>query len=184
MAIAVYPKVCSANIPGNSTILFTEVGNLTSITIVSEEITVVTMSGGNKFLQFDADPDSVKMTLEGTGGTSFFQNNKIEARFSKLTKELITAKQSLVDAVTCGMLAVVLDGNGQAWLMGWSTSDLGRRPLNKITANFDSGMKPSDEDTAAYLITIEGESGVDPLPFESTPNATIVAGTATWVTWN
>lgn len=184
MAIAVYPKVCAANVPGNTTILFTEVANVTSITIVSEEITVVTMDGATKFRQFDADTDSVKMTLEGSGGNSFFQNNKIEARFSKLTKELITAKQSLVDGINCGLLAVVLDGNGQAWLMGWNTADLGRRPLNKITANFDSGMKPSDEDTGAYLITLEGESGVDPLPFETTPNGTIVDGTASWAAWN
>jgi len=184
MAIAVYAKTCAANTPGNSTLLFTEAENITSITIVSQEVTVVTMSGVTKFHQFDADTDSVKATYEGSGGSSFFQNNKIEARFSKLSKELIAAKQTLVDAVTCGMVAVVLDGNGQSWLVGWSTLELGRRPLNKITANFDSGTKPSDEDTSAYLITLEGESSVDPLPFEATPNATIVAGTAAWATWN
>lgn len=184
MAIAVYVKICSKNTPGNTTIAFTELDNITSITIVSEEVTVVTMSGLTKFHQFDADIDSVKMTLEGSGGSSYFQTNKLEARFSKLTAGLITAKQSLVDAVTCGALAVVLDGNGQAWLLGWNTVDLGRRPLNKITSNFDSGMKPSDENANAYTITLESESGYDPLPFEATPNATIVAGTATWITWN
>lgn len=184
MAIAVYPKTCTKNTPGNTTIAFTEVGNITSVTIVSEEVTVVTMTGATKFHQFDADIDSVKMTMEGSGGSSYFQSNKLEARFSKLTKELITAKQSLVDGINCGLLAVVLDGNGQAWLMGWNTTDLGRRPLNKITANFDSGMKPSDEDTGAYTITLESETGYDPLPFEATPNATIVGGTAAWITWN
>lgn len=183
MAIAVYPKTCASNVPGNQSIFYDEVGSITSVTISSGEVTAVTMATGT-FSEFDADIDSVKMTMEGNGGSSFFQNNKVEARFSKLTKELVTAKQSLVDAVTCGAVVIVLDGNGQAWLMGWNATELGTRPLKKITANFDSGMKPSDEDTAAYLITIEGESGVDPLPFESTPNATIVAGTATWVTWN
>jgi len=183
MAIAVYTKVCTKNTPGNQSIFYDEVGNITSVTIAGGEVTAVTMASGT-FSEFDADIDSIKLTMEGTGGSSFFQSNKIEARFSKLTKELVIAKQSLVDAVGCGAVAIVLDGNSQAWIVGWNATELGDRPLNKITANFDSGMKPSDEDTGAYTITLEGETGYDAVPFDTTTNGTILAGSAAFITFN
>jgi len=183
MAIAVYAKTCAANTPGNQSIFYDEVGSITSVTIASGEVTGVTMAAGT-FSEFDADIDSIKLTMEGSGGSSFFQNNKVEARFSKLTAAMVTAKQSLVDAVTCGAVVIVLDGNNQAWIVGWNASELGTRPMKKITANFDSGMKPSDEDTGAYTITLEGESGYDPVPFNTATNATILAGSAAFITFN
>lgn len=183
MAIAVYAKVCTKNTPGNQSIFYDEVGSITSVTIASGEVTAVTMGTGT-FSEFDADIDSIKLTMEGSGGSSYFQSNKVEARFSKLTKALVTAKQSLVDAINCGAVAIIVDNNSQAFLVGWNASELGTRPLNKITANFDSGMKPSDEDTGAYTITLEGETGYDAVPFDTTTNATILAGTAAFITFN
>ena len=184
MAIANYSKVCAKNTPGNQDLFFTEVANISSVTISSGEITAVTMEATETFHQFKAEIDTIKMNFEGTGTSSYFQNNKIEALFAKLTKELVTAKTSLVDAVICGAVAIVLDGNSQAWLVGWNDSELGRRPLNKITANFDSGAKPSDEGTGAYTITLEGETGYDAVPFDTATNGTIVDGSATFITWN
>ena len=105
MAIAKYAKTCSKNTPGNPFLAYTEVANVTSVTIAAGEITAIT-AGAAAFKEFDADIDFTKMTLEGTGGSSFFQNNKIEAKFSKLSIALVTAKESLVDAVNCGALAI------------------------------------------------------------------------------
>lgn len=183
MAIAVYLKTCSKNTAGNQSLFFIEVGNITSVTIAAGEVTAFTAAAG-AVKEFDAEIDSIKFTMEGSGGSSFFQNNKIEARFAKLSKELVIAKKSLVDAVTCGAVAIVLDGNGQAFLVGWNATELGTRPLNKITANFDSGMKPSDEDTGAFTITLEGETGYDAVPFNTATNATILGGTAAFITFN
>ena len=184
MAIANYNKVCSANRPGNQSLFFTEVGSIATVTISGGEVTAVTFESSATFHEFAAEIDTIKMTMEGTGGSSYSQNNKIESLFSKLSKELVIAKQSLVDAVTCGAVAIVLDGNSQAWLVGWNDAEYGRRPLKKITANFDSGAKPDDEGTSAYTITLEGLTGFDPVPFDSTLNAAIVAGLLIAPLWN
>ena len=103
MAIAKYSKTCGKNVPGNSRLFFVEAGNISSITVTSNnEISAVTMSGTTKFCEFGADIDSIKFTIEGTGSASYSEVQKLEAKFSKKTTALITAKNSLLDAVACG----------------------------------------------------------------------------------
>lgn len=183
MAIAKYSKVCSANTPGNSKIFFAEVASITSITLTSGEISTVTMSGSNKFFQFQADADTIQFTQEGVAKQSASETFKLTAKFSKKTKELIAAKQSLVDAVVCGVVAIRQDANGKCFMSGWNDVDKGGRPYNKITVNFDSGAQPTDEGMNAYTFTLEGSHGFDELPFDSNLTSAIVGGTATYITY-
>ena len=183
MAIAKYSKVCSANTPGNSKIFFAEVASITSITLTSGEISTVTMSGSNKFFQFQADADTIQFTQEGVAKQSASETFKLTAKFSKKTKELIAAKQSLVDAVVCGVIVIRQDANGQCFLSGWNDVDKGGRPYTGITVNFDSGTVPTDEGMNAYTITLDGTNGYDELPFKSDINATIIGGTAAFISW-
>jgi len=97
---------------------------------------------------------------------------------------LITAKNSLLDAVACGVAIIRVDNNANAWLSGYTFKDKNRRAYNKITTNFDTGAKPSDEGTAAYTITLEAEGFDDELPFDTTLNASIIGGTATFIDYN
>ena len=187
MAIAKYSKTCGKNVPGNSRLFFVEAGNISSITVTSNnEISAVTMSGTDttKFREFGADIDSIKFTIEGTGSASYSEVQKLEAKFSKKTTALITAKNSLLDAVACGVAIIRVDNNGSAWLSGYTVKDKNRRAYNKITTNFDTGAKPSDEGTAAYTITLEAEGFDDELPFDTTLNSAIVGGTATFIDYN
>jgi len=184
MAIAKYSKTCGKNVPGNSRLFFVEAGNISSITVTSNEISAVTMSDTTKFREFGADIDSIKFTIEGTGSASYSEVQKLEAKFSKKTTALITAKNSLLDAVACGVAIIRVDNNGSAWLSGYTVKDKNRRAYNKITTNFDTGAKPSDEGTAAYTITLEAEGFDDELPFDTTSNAAIVGGTATFIDYN
>ena len=184
MAIAKYSKTCGKNVPGNSRLFFVEAGNISSITVTSNEISAVTMSDTAKFREFGADIDSIKFTIEGTGSASYSEVQKLEAKFSKKTTALITAKNSLLDAVACGVAIIRVDNNGSAWLSGYTVKDKNRRAYNKITTNFDTGAKPSDEGTAAYTITLEAEGFDDELPFDPTFNAVIVGGTATFIDYN
>ena len=184
MAIAKYSKTCGKNVPGNSRLFFTEAANISSITATSNEISAVTMSDATKFREFGADIDSIKFTIEGTGSASYSEVQKLEAKFSKKTTALITAKNSLLDAVACGVAIIRVDNNGNAWLSGYTVKDKNRRAYNKITTNFDTGAKPSDEGTAAYTITLEAEGFDDELPFDTTLNASIIGGTATFIDYN
>lgn len=184
MAIAKYSKTCGKNVPGNSRLFFVEAANISSITVTSNEISAVTMSDTAKFREFGADIDSIKFTIEGTGSASYSEVQKLEAKFSKKTTALITAKNSLLDAVACGVAIIRVDNNGSAWLSGYTFKDKNRRAYNKITTNFDTGAKPSDEGTAAYTITLEAEGFDDELPFDTTLNSAIVGGTATFIDYN
>ena len=184
MAIAKYSKTCGKNVPGNSRLFFVEAGNISSITVTSNEISAVTMSDTTKFREFGADIDSIKFTIEGTGSASYSEVQKLEAKFSKKTTALITAKNSLLDAVACGVAIIRVDNNANAWLSGYTFKDKNRRAYNKITTNFDTGAKPSDEGTAAYTITLEAEGFDDELPFDTTLNTAIVGGTATFIDYN
>ena len=184
MAIAKYSKTCGKNVPGNSRLFFTEAANISSITITSNEISAITMTGTTKFHEFGADIDSIKFTIEGTGSASYSEVQKLEAKFSKKTTALITAKNSLLDAVACGVAIIRVDNNGSAWLSGYTAKDKNRRAYNKITTNFDTGAKPSDEGTAAYTITLEAEGFDDELAFDTTLNTAIVGGTATFIDYN
>ena len=184
MAIAKYSKTCGKNVPGNSRLFFVEAGNISSITLTSNEISAVTMSDSTKFREFGADIDSIKFTIEGTGSASYSEVQKLEAKFSKKTTALITAKNSLLDAVACGVAIIRVDNNGKAWLSGYTVNDKNRRAYNKITTNFDTGAKPSDEGTAAYTITLEAEGFDDELAFDTTLNTAIVGGTATFIDYN
>jgi len=184
MAIAKYSKTCGKNVPGNSRLFFTEAANIGSVTVTSNEISAITISDTTKFREFGADIDSIKFTIEGTGSASYSEVQKLEAKFSKKTTALITAKNSLLDAVACGVAIIRVDNNGSAWLSGYTVKDKNRRAYNKITTNFDTGAKPSDEGTAAYTITLEAEGFDDELPFDTTLNASIIGGTATFIDYN
>ncbi len=184
MAIAKYSKTCGKNVPGNSRLFFTEAANISSITIKSNEISAITMTDTTKFHEFGADIDSIKFTIEGTGSASYSEVQKLEAKFSKKTTALITAKNSLLDAVACGVAIIRVDNNANAWLSGYTFKDKNRRAYNKITTNFDTGAKPSDEGTAAYTITLEAEGFDDELPFDTTQNASIIGETATFIDYN
>ena len=187
MAIAKYSKTCGKNVPGNSRLFFTEAANIGSITVTSDKISAITMNGTPtpvKFQEFGADIDSIKFTIEGTGSASYSEVQKLEAKFSKKTTALITAKNSLLDAVACGVAIIRVDNNGKAWLSGYTMNDKNRRAYNKITTNFDTGAKPSDEGTAAYTITLEAEGFDDELAFDTTLNTAIVGGTATFIDYN
>ena len=183
MAIAKYSKVCSANTPGNSKFFISEVANIGAVTVTSGEITSFSMTSTNKFQQFQADADTIQFTQEGTGKQTFAETFKLIAKFGKKTKELITAKQSLVDAVVCGVAVIRQDANGKCFLSGWNNTDKDGRPYNKITVNFDSGVQPSDEGMNAYTIALEGSHGFDEVPFDSILTAAIVGGTSTFITY-
>ncbi len=95
--------------------------------------------------------------------------------FSKLSKDLFTFKDSLVDGLPCGLVAIYMDGNGQSFLVGWNDTDKNVRNLDTIEDNFKTGKKPSDEDGNLFTIIISGESGYDIIPFDSGLTASIVA---------
>ena len=187
MPIAKYIKSCGKNIPGNKYQFYiTEVANVTSVTETSNEISAVTMAGGAKMQRATAEIDSIQFTSEATFATAGGHNQTLTLKFGNRSTALETFLSSLVDGVACGLIAVWVDNNGKAWCMGASAAakEGTTRPINGMTANFDSGLLITDTDVSAYTVTLTRLSGYAPLPFDSTLTAAIIGGSAAFIDWS
>jgi len=184
MAIASYSKACSKNVGGNSAVYLTEASNIASVTVTSGEISALTMDTGKTFQEVQADLDTVVHTQEGAGSqNNIAYTHRVEMRFGKPSTELNTLRDSLADASPCGILAIVSDGNGESWLVGYNATDGANRALYLATDSLNSGAEPAEEDSQAITVALECQSGYLSLPFDDTLKATITGGTATFITY-
>ena len=89
--------------------------------------------------------------------------------FTGLSGDLNTLRESIHDALACGLTAIVLDKTTtpKAWMVGWSESNLGDDSLDTIEAEDDSGISSNEEDMVQYNITLSGENGYLDLMFDA-----------------
>ncbi len=184
MALVKYAHTCAKNTSGASAVFIAEIANATAITVTAGEISAIT--GTTPFKEIDVEQDSIKWdeNVEAVGKSNVKVTQALEFKIAKPTKTSATLIQSLMDGSPCGFLAIVTDGNGQNWLVGYNTVDGKNRPLRLTAAPRSTGTSPSDE--AGQLITptlgCEG-SGIS-IPFDTTLNGAINAGTSTIIDWN
>lgn len=183
--IAVFARVCAKNVAGNSAVYITEAANLTAVTVSSGEITAaLTMGAGTTFKKIGADIDSIRRVEEEEGmGSNIKITHRIEMKFSKASKELNTLRASLHDGSPCGLVAIVTDGNGRSWLVGWNSADTNTRGLKYRSGTLDSGVEPAQEDGNVLSMVLEGTSGYVSIPFDATIGATITGGSAAFITY-
>lgn len=184
-AIAVYTKVCSKNVAGCTAIYWCEIANITSFTVTANEISAVTPATGKKFLKAGGNIDTIKRIQEGVGtpgGANMSYKHRVEVTFTKPSTALNILLNAVADASPCGMYAIVTDGNGTSWLVGYNVTDGNKRPLRLVQDNMDSGFSPA-EDANKHIVAIETVSGYVCLPFDATQNTAISGGTATYITY-
>ena len=179
MSISNYTRTCAKNSPGNAKILIAEVGNISSVTIDGQnEITDITMdTTTNVFHELQAKNNTIRRRQEISGKAGVITvKHIIQMTFTGLSRELNDLRESIHDALACGLCAIVLDKTTtpKVWLIGWSESNLGDDSLDTIEAEDDSGISASDEDMGQYNITISGESGYLDLMFDTTTSAFMV----------
>jgi len=183
--ISEYLKSCAKNVPGNkATVYINQIRRADSLTVTAGEVSALTVTATGatgKFVKVQADLDGVKFTNEGAGKTSYRETQALEMMFAKKSTTLVDLKADLADSIPCGVMAIRVDGNGQAWLSGWNeaTKDGKERPYNELASNFDSGASPADEDGNKLTLTLTRNAGYDELPFNSLLNANILAGSGT-----
>lgn len=180
MSIQNYTRTCAKNTPGNAKILITEVGNIDSVTIdSSNEITDISMdTTSNTFHELQVKPNTIRRRQEITGkGGVINVKHIIQMSFIGLSRELNDLRESIHDALSCGLCAIVLDKTTtpKAFLVGWSESNLGDDSLDMIEAEDDSGISSNEEEMGQYNITISGESGYLDLMFGSSQSALIAS---------
>ena len=184
MAIAVYSKACEKNTGGNARVFIAEAPNVSSVTVTAGEVTAITMASGTAFYESQAEIDTVIRTEVAEGRrTNISYLHRVEMQFGKPSAALNTFRDSLAAASPCGMCAIVQDGNGNCWLVGYNETDFANRGLFLVQDDTNSGALPSDEDGNVITVAIETTSGFIDLPFDATEKAAIIGDTATYITY-
>lgn len=195
MSITNFIKSCTKNIAGNDhQLFFAPARMVTGITVTTGEVSAVTMSDAvtgppaipaGLFSVVEADLDSVQFTSDGTAAKGYYSQQNLIAKFSKKSVALEKLVAELVDAATCGIVAIRVDGNGKAWISGVAqATDGGNRPYMSVQEQFDSGESIEDsEDGNRYTITLSRMSAVREYPLDDTLTASVIGGTAAFIDW-
>lgn len=183
-AIAVFTRICEKNVGGNAAVYLAESANITTVTVTAGEISALTMVSGKMFHEAQQDMDSLLHTQVGVGNASNVgYTHRVEMRFAKPSMALNTFRDSLAAANACGILAIVTDSNGESWLVGYNETDGANRPLRLKDDGMNTGVEALEEGAQAVTIALEGVNGYLSLPFDDTLKATIIAETATFITY-
>lgn len=189
MAFGSFLKSCVRNTPGNQyQVYLAPVASITSITLTSGEVSTVTMNSSATFQRAQGKLDTVQYTSEAAMGNTLSITQSLKMGFDKMTAALNTyvfGTDGIADTIVCGMVAIHVDGNGQAWISGISPAAVegALRPYQTATYNFDSGSTPTDDGGATPEITLTKTGAAPRYPFNATINGTINGGTAAFINW-
>lgn len=182
MALAKFHRQCSKNVTGNMNLFVADAANVLFVTVTAGEVSDIVMASGTAFQEIQADTNTLKRQIASARANKSFTNYTHGVVFScsKPSTLLNVLNNALDDAQPCGIIAIVMDSNGQAWLVGWSQADGNKRPLFLEGNNLDTGDVPgSDGNFHDYLL--QGINDEIDLPSDATINTyisdSIAAGT-------
>jgi hypothetical protein len=180
MAITGLTRTCTANKSGVNGLWICEVADVGTPTVSNGEITALT--GSATYHKCVPDIDEIDHTekIENTpNGSKVTQT--LTVKVTNLTTIVAVYIQALLDASPCGMVAIYLDANNKAWLLGWNESDLSNRPLRFKTNDKKTGKAPG-EDGNNTMFVLESIMTKPALPFNATLSGTITTGAAAFLT--
>jgi len=189
MSIGTFTRSCNKNVAGNLAVLLTEAANIDSVTVSGGEVTAISMVGSATFKQVQANIDGVIRTEEGAGlRNNISYTHQVEMFFSHPSAELNALRDSLTAASSCGIVALVVDGNGKTWLSGYNETDGTDKALYVQQDNLNSGQESNEEDVQEVDIILESDSGYQDLPFDDALNTSIsdalAAGGGSPIEWS
>jgi hypothetical protein len=163
-------------------LFLTDAANVLSVTVTAGEVSDIVMGGTGVFYEIQADQNSVKRLCNGSRANKSFTlyNHTIDFKVSKASLEVNTLTENLDDGQPCGFIAIIMDSNGIAWLVGWSVEEERDRPLYLEANDFDSGEAPTGGGNN-NLFKLFGINSQKDLPCDDTINQyisdSIAAGT-------
>lgn len=171
MALAKFHRQCSKNIAGNMNLFLTDAANVLQVTVTAGEVSDIVMTGAGAFYEIQCDQNTLKRRMEAARTNKSFSlyTHYVDFVCSKASTLLNELSDGLDDAQPCGVIAILMDSNGQAWLVGWSQEEEARRPLYLTQNNFDSGDAPSAGGNAHSYI-LSGSNREIALPCDSSIN--------------
>ncbi len=170
--ISVYINNCSRNIPGNVGLFIIEVDNIVSVTITADEVSEIVLTAGTSFKHVDVDLDTLKRDeIQQTKWPESWTHN-LNFKLSKPSLSISDLTNQLRTASPCGMAAIVIDSNGQGWLIGWNYIENYIRALYLKDYNLDSG---SADEVAGVDFGLTTLSEFKDLPFDNALNSYLAA---------
>lgn len=139
-------RVCGPRSGGMSALYLADASDVTSFTLTGNLWSAVTMNGSAVFRQFQFEQDTAMFKEDGgveNGSTKV--DHTIEAYFGKMTQTNRDRMQDVLDSSVCGVIAIIVDNNGQKWVAGYSSNFTKDRPLRKSTVAGDSGKVFTDQ---------------------------------------
>jgi len=182
-ALAIFTQTCAKNVSGASKVFIAEKSVATAFTITAGEISAIT--GTTPFMRVDAVQDSVSWSELGEliGLNNWKITNTIELDIMPPATATSTFLQALIDGSPCGFFAIIIDGNGQCWVVGHNETDVRERPLRLSGQDHKTGKGLSEAEGNTVRITLTNECGGLALPLDATLNASTLDGTGTHIKW-
>jgi len=176
MSLVPFYKQQNRNVSGNNYIFLTEAENVSSVVVTGGEVSDIVMVGTTAFKQVQADSYSIRRTQSGGRSNKSFTNyqHRISFRCSKPGSEINILSYALDDAQPGGLIAIVMDGNGNGWLIGWSQEEENKRPLFLEENELDSGERPGDTDSSNHAFLLRGINDEMDLPMNDIINEYIL----------
>jgi len=184
-ALAIFTQSCGENVSGAAKIFIAEKSVATAFTVTTGEISEVT--GTTPFMRVDALQDSVSWVqaeeIVGLNNAKF--TNTVEFDIMPPATATNTFLNALIDASPCGLFALIVDGNGSCWIVGYNSTDIRERPLKLQGINHPTGKGLSEAEGNTVRITLGNECGGIALPLDSTLTAAVVTtGDASICKWS
>jgi len=185
MAIVKYSKACGKSSPGLVFLAFS-IASEVGFTITTGEISAVTpvtpATTPFKHWKFELDMAERTEDMKSSKITSVEQG--VEVTFSTASKELREAIESLSAAMSCYVYALIVDGTGKGWVVGFDPKYGSNRALNKMEDSYKSGKAMTEEDGNASTIKVTGTLSCKAYPLTSALVDDIIDQSATYIDFN
>jgi hypothetical protein len=137
-------------------------------------------------MRVDTIQDSVSWEEKGelVGLNNWKFVNNIKFKIMPPATGTNTFRTALIDGSPCGFFALIIDGNGKVWLVGYNSTDVRERPLRLKGDTHATGEGLSNADGNTDVIELWNECSGMALPLDSTLNAAVLAGTSTACKWS
>ena len=157
-------------------LFLTEAANVYNVVVTAGEVSDIVMVAELTFKEIQADQNGLVRQVKELGkeaGKEFYEHF-VNFVCGKASVELNILADSLSEASPCGIIAIVMDSNGQGWLIGWNETNKGTRPLYLNTDNFTSGKDLTEVEGGKKTFDLKTTSAYLDLPTNSNINQYIL----------
>jgi hypothetical protein len=176
--LGIFTQVCAKNVSGASVIYISDKTLATGFTISTTPFEITAIAGTTPFHRVDTIQDSVEWNEEGSrvGLNNWMIKNTVNFDIMAPNKTTNVFLQALLDDSPCGLYAIILDGNGVAWVIGVNSIDGGNRPLRLGKQSHKTGKGLSVAEGNIIQISMENDCSGLAIPLDATLTAMVVAG--------